>query len=463
MKFKILILDDEKVVRNSLRRVLENDEIAVLTAADPDQAWELIAGESPDLILVDYRLEGKSGLSFLQEIKERQVEVQTIMITAFGNIEVAVAAMKAGAFDFIQKNAEPDVIRFSVKRALDNLRLKKEVDELRRLCREDLNLPQFISFSPVMQQILEIAREYARTDSTVLISGETGTGKNLLARYIYMNSPRFNQPYLAINCAALPRELIESELFGYEKGAFTGAQQGGKRGLLEQANGGTLFLDEIGDLPLDLQSKLLHVLENNEYFRLGAVEPTRVDVRFIAASNSDLQALAAQKKFRMDLFYRLNVAQIHLPPLRERVEDILPLAKYFIDEFNLKFNKNVSQISPEVRHFLENGQWRGNVRELRNMIERAMLLIKEPTLQMRHFVLPNRAGAPAPPTPENGHLQVQVAPGPDKNLLQEAQKRLIEQALKLAGNNRTRAARILGIPRTSLNFYLKKYQLQDPS
>ncbi len=462
MQFQVLILDDEKIVCNSLRRILQSDEIQVHTALTIPQAREILDSQRIDLLLLDFRLKDGSGLTFLEEVKEAHPEVQTIIITAFGNIEIAVKAMKAGAFDFIQKNVEPDLIRFTVRKALDNLRLKKEVDELRLICQRDLNTPDIISFSPQMQHALKIAHEFAKTDTTVLLSGETGTGKSLVAEFIHLKSHRFSQPFVTINCAAIPRDLIESELFGYEKGAFTGANQKGKPGLIEQANGGTLFLDEIGELPVELQSKLLHVLERNEFFRIGSVEPTSVDVRFIAATNVPLEEKVERGDFRMDLFYRLNVATIHLPPLRERKEDILPLAKHFINEFNIKFNKDVKYISPEAEHFLENAPWKGNIRELRNTIERAMLLIKRNVLEIQDLV-----GAPgAIPThlsqsPENGTFQITLRPSRDKNLLHEAQKQLVIQALNMCQQNRTRAAQLLGIPRTSLNFYIQKFGLNS--
>ncbi len=460
MKFKVLILDDEKIVCNSLRRILQSDEIDVHTAMSMEEARKLLDTYPFDLLLLDFRLKDGSGLSFLEEVNETHPEVQTVIITAFGNIEIAVKAMKMGAFDFIQKNVEPDLIRFTVRKALDNLRLKKEVDELRLICQQDLNTPDIISFSPQMQHALKIAQEFAKTDTTVLISGETGTGKSLVAEFIHLKSQRFSQPFITINCAAIPRELIESELFGYEKGAFTGASQKGKPGLIEQANGGTLFLDEIGELPIELQSKLLHVLERNEYFRIGAVEPTSVDVRFIAATNVPLEDKVERGDFRLDLFYRLNVATIHLPPLRERKEDILPLAKHFINEFNAKFNKDIKHISPEAEHYLENAPWKGNIRELKNTIERAMLLIKGDVLEVQDLLTtPAQTKYSVKKGLDNGVFQLKLRPDKSTNLLHEAQKQLVEQALTMCNQNRTRAAQLLGIPRTSLNFYIQKFGL----
>ncbi|GAB4377329.1 MAG: sigma-54 dependent transcriptional regulator [Calditrichia bacterium] len=461
MKFQLLIIDDEQLVCNSTGRILEDPEIEVYTATTFEAAQEILKQIHIDLILLDYKLGGVDGLTVLRNIKENYPETAVIMVTAFGNIEIAVEAMKIGAYDFIQKKEEPTFIRFTVKRALDNLRLKKEVEELRRAFQENQKLPQIISQSPKMKELLARAEEYSKSDSTILLTGETGTGKNLLARYIHLKSSRFDAPFIFINCAAIPRELIESELFGYERGAFTGAYQKGKKGLIEQAHRGTLFLDEIGELNLDLQSKLLHVLEHNEFFRVGSVNSTRVNVRFIASTNSDLQEKVKQKKFRMDLFYRLNVANLTIPPLRERKEDILPMAKYFIAEFNTKFNKSVHTLTPEVEAFLLSAPWPGNVRELRNFIERAMLLKKDSVLRIEDFKGPDFNGTASPTGAFDSPnlFSFSLNPRNGENVLHTAQRHLILQALQITNQNRSQAAKLLGIPRTTLNFYLQKFKL----
>ncbi|NIV71833.1 response regulator, partial [Candidatus Saccharibacteria bacterium] len=388
MQFQILILDDEEMVCKSLKRVLEDKEKKVFFATSIKEGLEILKSCPIDLILLDYRLRDSDGITVLKEIREIYPEAMIIMITAYGNIEIAVEAMKLGAYDFIQKKEDANFIRFTVKRALDTLRLKKEVEELRQACQQEMRLPHIIAVSSKMQHLLDLAREYAKTDSTVLITGETGTGKGLLSQYIHMHSNRFNAPFVSINCAAIPHELLESELFGYEKGAFTGANQKGKIGLIEKANGGTLFLDEVSELTPDLQTKLLHVLETREFFRVGAVEPSTVDVRFIAATNANLMERVQNNQFRMDLYYRLNVATLPIPPLRKRQQDILPLTKHFIDEFNKKFNKTVDTIAPNAERFLNSSSWYGNVRELRNMVERAMLLKKDSVLQLQDFMGP---------------------------------------------------------------------------
>ncbi len=460
MRFYLLILDDEPMVCNSLRRILEEEDREIFTATNLTKAREILQSQPVDLLLLDFKLDAADGITFLKEVREDFPEILIIMITAYGNIDIAVEAMRNGAYDFIQKKEEPDFIRYTVSRALENLRLKKEVEELRHSFQLESPLPAIVAFSPGMKRTLYLAEQFAQTDSTVLITGETGTGKNLIAHYVHLNSHRFNRPFISINCAAIPHELLESELFGYEKGAFTGAHQKGKKGLIEQANGGTLFLDEIGELSLDLQSKLLHVLERNEIYRLGAETPTTIDVRFIAATNSDLQELVDQKRFRLDLFYRLNVANIEVPPLRERQEDILPIAKQFVEIFNKKFNKKVHRITVEAESFLRSYYWPGNVRELRNMIERAMLLNRSGILKMEDLSLnPIDLRCPEPPE-DHAQFKVLLNPAQGENLLQQAQRQLIEQALEMTGNNRSRAARLLGIPRTSLNFYIQKYGLK---
>lgn len=461
MKFKILILDDEITVCNSLKRILENGETIIYLATEIQEARKILAEETIDLILLDYKLKSENGLNFLKEIRGKNIDITVIIITAFGNVDLAVEAMKSGAYDFIQKDQQPEFIRFTVKKTLDNLRLKKEVQELREASMKGQNIPEIITVSPQMKTTLELAKEFAKTDVTVLITGETGTGKNLLGQYIHANSSRFYKPYLSLNCAAIPRELMESELFGYEKGAFTGANERGKKGLIEQAEGGTLFFDEISELNPDLEGKLLHLLEESRYFKIGKVEPSSANVRFIAASNINLEKAVSEKKFRMDLYYRLNVAHIHIPPLRERQDDIIILAKIFIDEFNKKYNKNVTDISFEAQQFLKYSPWPGNVRELRNVIERAVLLKKNRVLSLSDLngsssynkLLKKQRSFPS-------MLSLKLSNKGDENLLQAAQKLIIEQVLDFTNCNCSRAAQLLGVPRTTLNFYIKKYKIE---
>ncbi len=459
MQFQVLILDDESMVCNSLKRILESDERKIFIANQPETAFKILGSNPIDLLLLDYQLGEKDGLEILKDIKAVYADVEIIMITAYGNIEIAVEAMKNGAFDFIQKKEEPSFIRYNVQRALDTLRLKKEVEELKSQIKSESALPKIIANSKTMKSILGLASEFAKSDSIILINGETGTGKSLIAEHIHHLSNRFNGSFVSINCSAIPSELIESELFGYEKGAFTGAHQKGKKGLIEQANNGTLFLDEIGELNLDMQTKLLHVLEKNSIIRLGAVEPIKINVRFIAATNSILSEKVNNKTFRMDLFYRLNVASFTVPPLRERKEDIMALAKSFVDMFNKKFNKRVIKFSPEIESFLITKEWYGNVRELRNYIERAMLLKKGDELQLNDFdeITKNRVGQKIDGDINN--IKIKLDTGSQKNLLHEAQKEVILYALKSSNNNISQAAQMLGIPRTSLNSCIQRFNI----
>ncbi|MBC8174730.1 MAG: sigma-54-dependent Fis family transcriptional regulator [Candidatus Marinimicrobia bacterium] len=459
MKFQILIIDDETLVCRSIKRILEDNEKKVYTAITVENARTILQDQSIDLVLLDYKLGETDGLTVLKEIKEKYSHISIIMLTAFGTIDLAVQAMKSGAYDFIQKEEDANYIQYTVQRALDTLRLKKEVEELRKKCEEEISFPEIISFSPSMQHVIKLVKEFAQTDAIVLLTGETGTGKSLIAKYTHYNSSRFANPFVVISCAAIPHELIESELFGYEKGAFTGARTEGKRGLIEQANGGTLLLDEISELNLDLQTKLLHVIENSEFYRVGAVRPSRVDVRFIAATNTDLYEQVNTKNFRPDLFYRLNVAHLKIPTLKERKEDILPLTKLFIDEFNQTFNKSISKIDKKAELFLLTAPWCGNVRELRNYIERAILLTKRKTLMLEDIFSSDFTKSSGTTYPNDVTFKVQLNQQPDTNLLHEAQMQIIEQALELTGQNRSRAAKILGIPRTSLQFYIKRYQM----
>ncbi len=457
MKFFLHIIDDEKTVAQSIKRVLQSSDREIEISNNADEAIKKTREKYFDLFLLDYRLGNSDGISLLKQLKEIAPDALYIIITAFGTIEVAVEAMKLGAFDFIQKNQNPEVMRFTVQRALDNLRLRKEVEEMRTNAICQSHLPSIIARSPAMKQVLEIADKFAETDSTILITGETGTGKNLLAEYIHQKSPRFMYPFTAINSCAIPSNLLESELFGYEKGAFTGAKINGKVGLIERSNHGTLFLDEIGELSLDLQAKLLHVIERQEFYRIGSVESKKIDVRIIAATNVDLQKMVEEKRFRLDLFYRLNVATIQLPSLRQRKEDIIPLTKLFIDEFNKRFNKHVTKLSDDVKNFLLNTPWNGNIRELRNLIERVMILIDGDSLTYEEilkafnpFNLNNGQAA-------NGFFNLNLIPQEGTNLIQKAQTELVRQALQKTNGNRSSAARLLGIPRTTLNFYIEKF------
>ncbi|GAB4178056.1 MAG: sigma-54 dependent transcriptional regulator [Calditrichia bacterium] len=462
MKFNILIVDDEPTVAKSLKRILESKEHDIDISHSMPHAEELAKQKKYDLLIVDYNLGPVNGLQVYHSLKEIHHGLLMIMITAYGNIELAVQAMKEGAYDFIEKNQPSEVIAYTVQRALDSIRLKKEVEELKSSFIHNSKVSSIIHHSPAMETVFEMADKFARTDSTVLLTGETGTGKNLVAEYIHLQSARFNKPFVVLNCCAIPSTLIESELFGYDKGAFTGAQQNGKPGFMEKAHEGTLFLDEIGEFNLDLQGKLLHIMENREYFRIGSIVPQKADIRIIAATNVNLQKMVDEKTFRPDLFYRLNVATIHIPPLRDRKEDIIPLAKFFIEEYNKKFKKSVSDISSEAENYLMNAPWVGNVRELKHLIERIMILIDDEKITLNHILKTQSPYSIGGENSTNGFFSISISPSEGQNLLHVANKKIIEEALKKTDYNISKTARLLGVPRTTLNFYISKFSIELP-
>ncbi len=456
MKYDILIVDDELIVRNSLKRLLSHHQWNILTVGSGAEARQFLDAYPTDLVIVDYKLGDVNGLEVVDYVREYYPGTLTIMLTAYGNIPLAVEAIRKGVYDFLQKESDPQLIRHVVEKALEKVRLRKEVEMLQQERLNRATQTTIIRESPAMKQVLAAATEYARTDTTILLEGETGTGKSLIAEFVHFISPRKDGPFVTINCSAIPKELIESELFGYEKGAFTGANHHGKMGLIERAHGGTLFLDEIGDLAFELQSKLLYVLEKGEFLSVGAVEPTKVNVRFIAATNANLEQRLVSQQFRRDLYYRLNVANIKIPPLRERREDLLPLAKHFVHQLNLKFGKSVSQFSPAAENRLLSYPWPGNVRELHNILERIIMLKKDDQIEdsdlrsLEGFEW-NLADK------EVCHIEINFSDR--KNALHETTRQVVLRAWELSEHNQTHAAKLLGVPRTTLQSCLQKYNL----
>ncbi len=457
MKFSILIIDDDKIVCNSLKRILGNNEYTIETAYTANDGLEKVNANVPDLIILDYQLPDQNGLQVLKQVKKNFSNVLVIILTAYGNVSLAVDAMKYGAYDFVEKEADPELVCFTVQKAVDTIRLKKEVQKLQQDFVINKDVDRIVTNSQVMKNILDLAKQFAMSDSTVLLTGETGTGKSLIAEYIHYKSQRFNQSFLTVNCGAIPRELIESELFGYEQGAFTGARNKGKVGLIEKANNGTIFLDEIGELSLDLQAKLLQVLEKSEFFRVGGVEPVQVNIRFLVATNANLAEMIKENRFRNDLYYRINVASLHMPPIRERTEDIVTLVKYFINFFNDKLNKRVNNITDTAAAILKNYSWPGNIREIRNIIERIMILKNDATINENDLCQLHVQNQRISGGPMNFPFCVNLGSG--KNLLHEVQTSIIKHTLKVTNNNKTKAAQLLGIPRTSLQFYVDKFEI----
>ena len=376
MQFRILIVDDEEVIRNSIALYLRRENYQVDACATGEEGLRRVEEVGPDLVLLDVKLPALGGLDVLKRAKELKDDLIVIMITAFGSVESAVQAMKAGAHDYITKPLDLDELDVTIKKGLETVRLKKEVRLLRKERLDRFNVEYVAAESLSMREVEEQIEKIALYDSsTVLIQGESGTGKELVATSIHYKSPRANKPFVVVNCAAIPKELVESELFGYESGAFTGAARQGKMGKFEMAEGGTLFFDEIGELDLTAQVKLLRFLETREFERIGSTKPPRkIEVRMLAATNKRLIDFVNDGSFRLDLYHRLNVMSIVVPPLRERQTDILKLAKHFVHHNNRQFSKRVCGFTPEAEQALLSYRWPGNVRELKNIMERAVFL-----------------------------------------------------------------------------------------
>ncbi|HSF59120.1 MAG TPA: sigma-54 dependent transcriptional regulator [Candidatus Binatia bacterium] len=438
----ILVVDDDADIREVLGDRLESLGYRVFAAEAAKAGLELLERQNPQLVLLDIEMPDMNGIDMLREIRRREHDVTVVMITAYGTIERAVEAMKEGAYDFIPKPFEPDHVALIVAKALERERLKRELELLAEEVddRHRMILGQSVSIS----QAVEKAKKAAASRSTVLLLGESGTGKEIFARAIHNWSDRKDKPFVAINCVGLSKELLESELFGHEKGAFTGALQL-KKGKIELADGGTVFLDEVGDISTELQTKLLRFLQEREFERIGGTKPISVDVRIIAATNRDLTNAVREGKFREDLYYRLNVVLLMLPPLREREEDIPGLANYFLKRSALETKKNFTGIAPEALKKLVVYPWPGNVRELANVIESAVVLGQGPELTLHD--LPAKVVAPEPKAIKDGFSY--------HGAIDDYRRELIEKTLAQTQGNRAAAAKILGLQRTYLSRLIK--------
>jgi DNA-binding NtrC family response regulator len=459
----ILLVEDKDSLRTMLRLALEAHGHTVVEARDQPEAAKALQTTHPALVLSDLRLPVGDGFGVLRTAKEIDPELPVMVMTAFGSIQDAVAAMKEGALDFLAKPVDPDYLLLMVDRALqtrhlaaENLLLKEELAARR-------GAPQIVGEDPRLKQVSMALHRAAATDMTVLLEGESGTGKELFARTLHALSPRADGPFVAINCAAIPDTLLETELFGYEKGAFTGAAAR-KLGKFEIAHRGTLFLDEIGDLPLPLQAKILRALEEKRFERVGGTTPLQVDVRVVAATNRNLRAAVAARQYREDLYFRLSVFPITIPPLRERLDDIPRLAHYFIDRFCRDLNKKSLLLAPSAIEQMQSYRWPGNVRELQNCIERAVILTEGETIHARHLNLSAHAALAAAPEPLDAWSQIDLKGSladVSRRVLAEVERRKVEQTLKEAGGDRGRAADMLQISYKALVARLKEYGLDS--
>lgn len=447
---RILVVEDDDGLRSVTKAQLEKCGHDTAVAADASEALALLERQSFDLVLTDLSLPGMSGLELLQRIHTDYPETSVVIITAYGTIESAVAAIKAGAYDYISKPVHPTELKALVSRVIERHRLIDEVRLLRSSLDEKYGFQQIVGKSDALIDVLDMANRVAPTDATVLILGDTGTGKELIARAIHVNSPRKERPFVVINCGAIPGELLESELFGYVKGAFTGAN-GHKKGKVEMAEGGTVFLDEIGEMPLELQVRVLRLLQEREIEKVGALHIIRVDVRIIAATHRNLESLVTEGKFREDLYYRLAVIPIMVPPLRDRTGDITDLAAHFFESSKMRYGRHKLQLPESILSYLLNYHWPGNVRELENIMERLVLLSRCDEITVADLPEKIRQAVPKP--------QVQPAPSTAGSSLplKEMERDMILQVLKACDWNQSQAARQLGISRKTLLYRMGKY------
>lgn len=452
-KRKVLIVDDESGMRHMLSVLLQREGYEIDTATDGKAGLDKVKLNQYDLVLCDIRMPEMDGLSFLESTKNINAQLPVIMMSAFGNVDTAIEAMKKGAYDYVSKPFKADEILIRLKRLMDQEMLASENELLKRTLHQETSFSNIVARSPRMLEIFDTIRKIADYKTTVLITGESGSGKELIARAIHFNSPRSNKPFVAINCSAIPENLLESELFGYVRGSFTGANKD-KKGLFEEASGGTLFLDEVGDLPPSLQVKLLRAIQEEEIRRVGDTKSIKVDVRLIAATLKNLGEEIKKGTFREDLFYRLNVLPIHLPPLRERKEDIPLLTDTFLKKFNKEMGKKIERLSPEVVQLLNDYSWPGNVRELENTIERAMVM--ENSYELNPASLPDSIRN----VEVNPAIRAAASELSIKKMMVIMEQELIKKALDKTNGNRTWAAKLLEISHRALLYKIKRYGLE---
>ncbi len=459
MAATILIIDDDSMLTSFLASALGEEGYEMLTAGTGAEGEAILRTRPVDIVLLDFRLPDADGISVLTRIKQLDPSTQVIMLTAFSEVPTAVQAIKLGAYEYLHKPSDVTKLQTTIGRALKELSMRREIERMRQKPGGYAHR-WIVGQSPKMRQVAQLAAKAAPGDATILIQGESGTGKEVVAHAIQQHSRRADKPFIIINCAAIPDQLLESELFGYEAGAFTGARRQ-KKGLLEMADGGTFFLDEISEMPLPMQAKLLRVLETKSLRRIGGTADIRVDVRFIAASNRDLRAAGQDGILRQDLYYRLSVVVIDLPPLRERMEDLELFVNAFVDEFNRMMGKNITGVAKETLALMQRYHWPGNIRELRNVIERAMVLCDGQEILPAH--LPAELAETIVPLDRSGlsRLRLELPPGglDLEKLVAQLEQSLIKEALARTGGNQNEAARLLSISRDQLRYRLEKYNL----
>ncbi len=443
----ILIIDDEEKLRGLLARIVKSEGFEVLEAPDLKSGFKKMEYNEIDVVLCDVKLPDGNGVDFVQKLKTNFPLTEVILLTAYGNIADGVQAMKNGAFDYIVKGDDNDKIIPLLHKALEKVALQKKVKQLEKRISNKYSFDTIIGKSKALEQVIDLAKKVAKTDSTVLLTGETGTGKEVFAQAIHENSNRVGKSFVALNCSTFSKEILESELFGHKQGAFTGAIKD-KKGFIEEANGGTLFLDEIGEMPIELQAKLLRVLETNEYIPVGDSTPKKSNFRLIAATNRDLKSESEANRFRSDLYFRLNIFEISIPPLRERVKDILPLVNHYVTLFSEKINRKILTIDPDFLHKLESYHWLGNVRELKNIIERSVILCEGEILNTS--VLPY----------EIQHQEDKNNKSMSAFSMQSIEKLHIQKVLNYTKGNKAETARLLEIGIATLYRKLDEYKIE---
>jgi two-component system, NtrC family, response regulator AtoC len=450
---RILVVDDERLIRWSLEQTLVKAGYDVETAENGAATARVLREDAPDLVLLDLKLPDTDGIQVLRDLKESHPDIQVVIMTAYADVPTAVEAMRLGAYDYIAKPIDFDNLGVTLRNALEARQLRQKVEFFKKRHVYPFHFDRIIGTSPAIRAVIGLARKVSASGATtLLVQGESGTGKDLLAKAVHYESARADEPFMEITCTAMPETLLESELFGHERGAFTDAKLQ-KRGLLEMAHGGTIFLDEIGDMTPALQAKLLRVLEERRFRRVGGTKDISVDIRVVAATNKDLRAAVDQGGFRKDLYYRLQVVTITIPPLRERPEDITPLVHHFLEYFSQQFKKRLPRLRPDVERLLVQYQWPGNVREVRNVIERSMILADDAELVPAD--LPPEIAGDGAGAHETPRFRLPIS----GVVLENVEKDFVRQALDATQGNQTRAARLLGLTRDELRYRAKKFEL----